>query len=59
MSTREHLMKVWGVPSVLGVLTAFGLLAALLGTGVWHGLAWLSLAVPVLLALRYWIAPRK
>lgn len=59
MRARAQFLKVWGAPGLLGLLTAFGLLAALLGTGVWHGLAWLSLAVPILVAARYWIAPRK
>ncbi|MNJ78046.1 hypothetical protein D3C77_756890 [compost metagenome] len=59
MKAHTHFLKVWSVPVLLGLLTIFGLLAALLGTGVWHGLAWLSLAVPVLVGARYWIAPRK
>lgn len=59
MSARAHFLKVWGIPTLLGLLTVFGLLAALLGTGIWHGLAWLSLAVPILVAARYWMAPRK
>ncbi|HWK69248.1 hypothetical protein [Pollutimonas sp. M17] len=59
MSARAPFLKVWGVPGLLGLLTAFGLLAALLGTGVWHGLSWLSLSIPILVAARYWIAPRK
>lgn len=29
------------------VLTIFGLLAALTGTGVWHWLSWITLSVPV------------
>ncbi|KAF1048692.1 hypothetical protein [Xylophilus sp.] len=43
---------VWGMPLLLAVLTAFGLVAALLGTGVWHGAAWLAMAVPVGVGLR-------
>lgn len=46
--------KVWGMPLLLAILTLFGLLAALLGTGVWYGLAWLALLVP--LAIIVWKA---
>ncbi|MDR5779463.1 hypothetical protein QCE63_08480 [Caballeronia sp. LZ065] len=43
--------KIWTIPLLLAVLTLFGLLSALLGTGVWHPLAWLALAVPVAVVL--------
>ncbi|CPQ91525.1 Uncharacterised protein [Bordetella pertussis] len=35
MTPRQHFYFVWGMPIVLGALSVFGLLAALLGTGVW------------------------
>lgn len=38
---------VWRIPVALALLTAFGLLAALLGTGVWRWAAWLCIATPV------------
>ncbi|MFT3815620.1 MAG: hypothetical protein QM740_20025 [Acidovorax sp.] len=40
MSTHGSFKRVWAMPLLLAALTLFGLLAALLGTGVWHGLAW-------------------
>jgi hypothetical protein len=43
--------RVWAVPLALGALTTFGLLAALLGTGVWHVLAWTALVVPVVVGV--------
>ncbi len=59
MSKRPAFMRLWGAPMALGLLTIFGLLAALLGTGWWHWSAWLSLAVPILAGLRYWLVPRQ
>ncbi|SHH47278.1 hypothetical protein [Pollutimonas bauzanensis] len=59
MSGRSAFMRLWGAPIVLGLLTAFGLLAALLGTGWWHWAAWFSLAIPIAVSLRYWLAPRQ
>jgi hypothetical protein len=38
---------VWRAPALLVVLTTFGLLAALLGTGIWHWASWLAMAVPL------------
>jgi hypothetical protein len=35
----------------------FGQLAALLGQGFWHGLSWLTLSIPVVLAA--WYATRR
>lgn len=44
--------RVWKTPIVLGLLTAFGLLAALVGHGFWHWAAWAALALPILAILR-------
>jgi uncharacterized membrane protein YjjP (DUF1212 family) len=49
---------IWGVPIVLAVLTLAGLLAALLGEGVWRGFAWIAIAIPVLVALFFGLRPR-
>lgn len=46
-------LRIWGMPLLLGALTGFGLLAALLGSGVWHGLSWLALLAPVAVAAVY------
>lgn len=51
--------SVWRVPSLLAVLTAFGLLAALLGTGGWRWAAWAALVVPVAVGLWFAMRPRR
>jgi hypothetical protein len=51
--------KIWTKPLLLAALTLFGLLAALLGTGGWHVLAWLALAVPLLVVSNVLIKPRR
>ena len=43
----------WAVPVGLAALSAFGLLSALLGDGVFDLLSWFALAVPVVVCLRY------
>ncbi|GAB4058900.1 hypothetical protein [Uliginosibacterium sediminicola] len=50
---RNSLLRVWAMPVLLAALTLFGLLAALLGSGAWHVLSWVSLCLPLLIVLRY------
>lgn len=39
---------IWCWPLLLSVVTLFGLLAALLGEGgVWWGLSWVALTIPL------------
>jgi hypothetical protein len=39
--------QIWGAPITLGVVSAVGLVAALLADGLWDVLSWIALAVPV------------
>jgi hypothetical protein len=41
------------MPLLLATLILFGLLASLLGTGIWHVLSWIALLAPVLIIVRY------
>ncbi len=50
--------RVRAIPLLLVALTIFGLLAALLGTGIWHALAWAALAIPIVVAVRFSMRPR-
>ncbi|CPK82477.1 membrane protein [Bordetella pertussis] len=59
MTPRQHFYFVWGMPIVLGALSVLGLLAALLGTGVWHWASWLALAWLLVVIARFWIVPRE
>ncbi|KAF0867254.1 hypothetical protein [Pseudomonas sp. LD120] len=52
MNPRQaNFWKVFGAPLALGLLSAAGLFAALLGDGVWDSLSWLGLGLPTLIAL--------
>lgn len=46
---KNTFKKVWRIPVILGALTLFGLLAALLGTGYWYWLAWAAITLPLLI----------
>ena len=49
---QTNFWKVFGTPTVIALLSATGLFAALLGDGVWDALSWLGLGVPAFFALR-------
>ncbi|VVM52480.1 hypothetical protein PS645_00827 [Pseudomonas fluorescens] len=49
---QSSFWKVFAVPLVIGLLSAAGLFAALLGDGVWDSLSWLGLGIPAMLGLR-------
>jgi hypothetical protein len=51
--------RIWTMPLLLAALIMFGLLSALLGTGVWHGLAWIALAIPIVVALSVALKRRR
>lgn len=48
---RHHrtLLQIFAAPILVAVLSAIGLVAALIGDGFWDGVSWLMLALPVLL----------
>lgn len=45
---RSFQWRLWGMPIVLAVLSAVGLLFGLLGDGWWDAVSWIGLGVPVL-----------
>jgi len=49
--------QIWAAPIVLGVLTTVGLIAALLGDGVWDLVSAVTLGAPVVVGI--WYSLRK
>nr|WP_082770496.1 hypothetical protein [Bradyrhizobium sp. CCH5-F6] len=45
---------VFRVPLLVGLVCAAGLGLALVGDGIWDGLSWLALSLPVALVVFYW-----
>jgi hypothetical protein len=45
--------SIWRIPLLLILLITFGLLSALLGTGIWHWLSWIALLLPIVVLVRY------
>jgi hypothetical protein len=59
MSRRKpRLWPVFKVPVSIGLLSAGGLFAALLGDGAWDTLSWVGLGLPAWLGLRGLLARR-
>lgn len=48
-SHRQTNGQIFAIPMVLGVLSVIGLVSALVGDGVWDGVSWATLAIPILL----------
>ena len=46
---RQTIRQIFAGPVVVAVLSAAGLLSALLGDGIWDGVSWVVLAIPVAL----------
>ena len=51
--------RVWRMPIVLGLLSAIGLIAALLADGAGDVLSWVALAIPVAAAVWYGLVGRR
>jgi len=59
MSQLFSFRKVYGPAFVLAVVTACGLLSALLGDGIWDALSWMALAVPLAVIAWKYFAPNR
>jgi hypothetical protein len=52
---RLSLRQVFAAPLVIAILSAVGLISALVGDDIWDVLSWLTLAIPVAVILWYWL----
>lgn len=52
-----HAYRVFAIPVLLALLSAFGLLSALLGDGVWDALSWLTLGALIVTIVRHVARP--
>ena len=43
--------QIFIAPAIVGALSVVGLVSALVGDGIWDGLSWLTLAIPISLCL--------
>lgn len=57
MSHSYSFRKVYGAATIINVITCAGLLFALFGDGLWDGVSWIALLVP--LTVLVWKIPGK
>lgn len=53
---QRSAFQVFAIPIALGVLSAVGLVAALLGDNVWDAVSWLALGIPCVVMAWFWFA---
>lgn len=56
---RQTLSQIFGWPLVIGALSTIGLVSALVGDGLWDGVSWLTLLLPILLYALFLLRPRR
>ena len=56
---RQTMRQIFRWPLAIGVLSTVGLLSALVGDGIWDGLSWLTLLVPIVLYAGFLAAGRQ
>lgn len=54
---QSNFWKVFGIPLGIGLLSAAGLFAALLGDGLWDSLSWVGLGIPA--AIGTWASLKR
>jgi hypothetical protein len=53
LSRAATLLRVFGAPMLLALVSAIGLISALLGDSIWDVLSWLALATPIAVIMWY------
>jgi hypothetical protein len=56
---RQTLRQIFIIPSVVALLSAIGLVSALVGDGIWDGLSWITLVIPIALGGYYLMKARR
>lgn len=56
---HRTLGQIFAVPLLIGVMSIVGLVAALVGDGIWDGLSWLMLVTPIVIYAACIYIPRR
>jgi hypothetical protein len=46
---RKTIGQIFGIPLLMALLSAIGLVSALVGDGIWDSVSWAALLIPILL----------
>jgi len=58
-SNSSKFWFIWRTPLILAALTLFALIIALVKTGIWHWVAWVALAAPIIVGFWYSLVRKK
>jgi hypothetical protein len=56
---RQSLGDIFWVPAIIAAVSCAGLISALVGDDIWDVLSWMTLSVPVAVAIWYVFRRRK
>jgi len=56
---KNRFLPIWKYPIMLAIITIFGLLSALIGTGGWHVASWIALMMPIAVCIRFGLFLKK
>jgi hypothetical protein len=56
---KSEFQRVFGVPILLGILSAVGLLSALFADGFWDALSWVGLGAPLVVIAWFWLRSHR
>jgi len=56
---HRTLGQIFAIPMLIGVMSVVGLVAALVGDGIWDGLSWLMLVAPIAIYVICIYIPRR
>jgi len=56
---KRFFWKLWGIPIIIGICSAIGLVSALTGDGFFDLISWLSLGLPIALTIWYISKPKS
>jgi hypothetical protein len=57
MKKSNPFLNLWGKPLLIAFLSLSGLIAALVGDGIWDVYSWIALGIPVIWMIWYWYNP--
>lgn len=56
---KRPLSRIFAIPFAIGVVSAIGLVAALVGDDMWDTIGWLGLGIPAGVAIWFMARPRE
>jgi hypothetical protein len=59
VTRRRTIGQIFGIPLLIALLSAIGLVSALMGNGIWDSISWITLLIPILLCGFFLLKPQR